>query len=428
MHFSELDITADFTGTTLQLDGSPASLPLRNTGVVASTLVEYFATCLAPCRTLPGELLRGDVTQVTRQFLAIVVDMLDRQTVPEADGLEEVSSSASRWAREGVPLETILRAYHEGMRIGLGLVTARARAEDHEELITVVDLVLELLEVITVAATTAYTAEARLVAREHHSVAQTLASTLLSGHGRSLPARQSAIPVADSYQVVAVSIPPHPDEQDPRVDGEVAARRKLRRVQSAVAKIFDPSTLTLLSPRGGTVLVPVPGRPAGPGSARKTVAGPALTADVLAELSEAAEVPLTAVVVTAVTADIPEAAERAHELVGLCAAARRPPGLYDPADLAFEYQLTRPGPAVDQLVAVLAPLDKHPELLDTLRTYLSNDLNRQLTARRLFVHPNTLDHRIRRIAQLTALDLTTTTGISYASVALLARDLNRRTA
>lgn len=51
---------------------------------------------------------------------------------------------------------------------------------------------------------------------------------------------------------------------------------------------------------------------------------------------------------------------------------------------------------------MLDPLADHPELLDTLRRYLDTEGNRRRTALDLAVHPNTVDHRIRRVAGLLA--------------------------
>src|SRR5690606_36743886 len=135
----------------------------------------------------------------------------------------------------------------------------------------------------------------QLVAREHQTASQTLASALLSGRSHAALALQSGIPVAERYQVVALFIPPHPDERNLRVDTRVAARRKLRRVQSELAVIFESTALALLSPQGGTLLIPLDG-------------DAELTDDVLVRLSAAAEVPVTASMVTATTGEVPEAA------------------------------------------------------------------------------------------------------------------------
>ncbi|MFE7800974.1 PucR family transcriptional regulator [Nocardia sp. NPDC057440] len=416
MTFSMLDLSINTPDTALEIGGQPASVPLQNTDRVASRMVGYFATCMAPCRTLPGEQLRGDVTKLTRSCLALAAEMFDKRAVPDDEQLDEVREAAAQWAREAVPLGTILRAYHEGLRIAFGLVTARAKADDVDELLVATDLMLELLEAITAAVSDAYVDEQHLVAREHQTAAQTLASALLSGRSSSALARQAGIPIAESYQVVALSIPEHPDERDPRVDAQVAARRKLRRLQSALATVFDSRVLALLSTKGGTLLIPVD-----EGAAT-------LTGEVLALLTEAAAVPLTATQVVGDTEQIPEAAEQAHELLNLVRVGGRARGLYQMADLAVEYQLTRGGPATRRIATILDPLDAHPELFDTMRAYLGNDMNRQLTAKQLYVHPNTVDYRLRRISQLTTIDLATSAGISQAAIALLARDLDRSVA
>ncbi|WP_280251065.1 PucR family transcriptional regulator [Nocardia abscessus] len=417
MTYSALDLSADSSDSVLEIGGQPASVPLQNTDSVASRLVGYFENFMAPCRTLPGEQLRGDVTRLTRSCLELAAEMFDRRTVPDEQQLGPVRAAAARWAREGVPLSTILRAYHEGLRMAFGLVTARAEADDVDEVLVAADLLLELLEAITAAVSDAYVDEQHLVAKEHQTATQTLASALLSGRGSSALARQTGIPIAESYQVVALSVPEHPDECDPRVDVNVAARRKLRRLQSELATVFASRALALLSAKGGTLLIPL-------GEEGDT----ALTDTTLGLLAEAAEVPLTATVVPTDTEQIPESADQAHELLNLVRVGARPPGLYQMSDLAVEYQLTRSGPATRRIATILDPLDAHPELFDTMRAYLGNDMNRQLTARQLYVHPNTVDYRLRRIAQLTSIDLATSAGISQAAIALLARDLDRSVA
>lgn len=313
MTFSALHLPADSSDTALEIGGQPASVPLQNTDRVAARMVGYFATCMAPCRSLPGEQLRGDITKLTRSCLGLVAEMFDRRTVPGDEQFGEVREAAAQWAREGVPLSTILRGYHEGVRIAFGLVTAPARADDVDELLVATDLMLELLEAVTAAVADAYVDEQHLVAKEHQTAAQTLASALLSGRGSSALARQAGIPIADAYQVVALSLSEHPDERDQRVDAHVAARRKLRRLQSALATVFASRALALLSTKGGTMLIL-----AGDGG------DATMTAETLARLAEAAEVPLTATVVASGTDEVPESADQAHELLNLVRVGGKP--------------------------------------------------------------------------------------------------------
>ncbi|MBF6175700.1 PucR family transcriptional regulator [Nocardia blacklockiae] len=380
----------------------------------------------SPLATKLAEHFRGDrpgprtsaagLTSGVRECLALALRALSASGPQEAAGLTELVGHAADWAREGIDLDTVLRAYHEAIRRGFEQVAAEQRCTPAELLAGTED-VLRVLETVTVATSSAYLDEHRLAARHHQTAAQTLVTALLSGHGREALARRTGITVAAAYQVVALSIPPHPGEQDPQLNTEGVARRKLRRLQSALAPVLGSRALSLLSVDGGTILVPVED-PAGLNGAL------AMTGDTLDVLSAAASVPLTATVVTGATERIPELAEQARELLELVRALERPPGLYRMADVAVEYQLTRPGPAREHLAAALDPLAPHPELLDTLRGFLAAGLDRRATAGRLRIHPNSVSHRLRRIERLAGIDLSHPEGISRASLALLAHDLD----
>lgn len=97
-------------------------------------------------------------------------------------------------------------------------------------------------------------------------------------------------------------------------------------------------------------------------------------AALVAGLSTAAQVPITATVIHAETQRIPDAAEQAHELLDMVHRLECPPGLHSFDELAMEYQLTRPGPGREYLGTLLDPLDEYPELLETLRRHIGNDL------------------------------------------------------
>ncbi|MDN5765069.1 MAG: helix-turn-helix domain-containing protein [Humibacillus sp.] len=61
--------------------------------------------------------------------------------------------------------------------------------------------------------------------------------------------------------------------------------------------------------------------------------------------------------------------------------------------------------------------------METLETFLSSNLDRGRTARALQVHPNTVNNRLKRIADLVGLDPGTTSGAAELSAALIARRL-----
>ncbi|WP_067834002.1 transcriptional regulator [Nocardia lijiangensis] len=287
------------------------------TKTLRTKLVEHLRY---PARGVPP----GDLATITRSCLADAMEALDPGTFAAPPEPAEIAGTAIHWAREGIALETVLGAYHDGIRTGLEFLAAQAGDAGSDQVVAGAGLIVRALEMVTVAASTAYVEEHRLVAKEHQTAAQTLVSALLSGHGVAQLARQTGISVAPTYQVVAVSIPPHSDELRPG-GGATAGRRKLRRVQAALAKPLGSRALSLLSTEGGTVLVPIDDVSA--------LTPLAMTAEVLEVVSEAAEVPLTATITAGVRCRIPELVGRVHDLLGRIRAANRPPGLYPMADL-----------------------------------------------------------------------------------------------
>ncbi|MEU8898202.1 helix-turn-helix domain-containing protein [Nocardia sp. NPDC048505] len=398
--------------------GPSLAEPLRNVRALSREMVTHFLQTVAPCRTLPGESLDGDVTSITRACLELAVTMLDGSDAPEK--IRRLEFSAAQWAREGVPIDTVHRAIHEGFRLGLDLVVAGAaagyrhdddefvlRRGDYENLVGGARLVVDILDTMTTTVSKAYVRELRSVVREHQHGMHTMTSALLAGHPTSTMARESGIEIATSYHVLALAVPPHAEEANPAVDRTVVARRKLRRVQAALAGVGD-TVLSLLSVDGGTLLIPA--------------GADIIDLDKLVgTLSQAGQVPVTAAVVTAAVSDIPSAADQAHQLLDMVQRLRLEPSLYRFDDLALEYQLTRPGPGREQLCTLLDPLDSHPELLGTLHLHISNNLNRQRTAHALHVHTNTVDYRLKRIAAITGFDPSQASGLWYLRSALVAR-------
>ncbi|MEV6767887.1 helix-turn-helix domain-containing protein [Nocardia sp. NPDC051030] len=409
----------------LTVSGSPMSSPLQDVRGLAQHMVGHFVETVAPCGTLPDDAIHGDVTSITRTCLELAVGMLDGRDIPEKT--KRLEHAAAQWAREGIPIDTIQHAIHEGFKIGSDLVMGNAMsrhlrqdgpdgeaalviaAADFDNIMDGAKMVVELLDRMTTAVALAYVRELRAVVSEHHTAVHTLTSALLGGHSTSTMARECGIEIADSYHVLALSIPAHPEERDPTLDGAVVARRKLRRMQAELATRHTGKVLSLLSVDGGTVLVPAP-----------QISDDQLD-ELIEQLSQAARVPITATLVPATPQQIPDAADQAHELLDIVQRLRLMRGLFRFDELALEYQLTRPGPGRDHLGSLLDPLDEHPELQETLQTHISNNLNRQRTARLLHVHTNTVDYRLKRIGQLTGFDPTEASGLWYLRSALVAR-------
>ena len=342
--------------------------------------------------------------------LGLGIQMLDEGISPTDEDLAEVRNSSARWAREGFPLKLVLRILHEGIREAGDLVASNAREEDLPELLVIQKVMFTLLECVTVAATTSYVEELEAVNSERDGAAVNLVTALLSGRKAATAARHAGVELADEYVVLGLSIPSHPTEAVTHRRKAVVARQKLRRLQIELADAAGGAALCSMSPDGGTLLLP--------GSPER-----AWMVSLLGRIGAAAGVPLTATATRVRTAGIPAAADQVHELLGLAHQLALEPGLYEMDDLALEYQLTRPGPGRTHLARLLEPLQGSPELIETLEVHIGHDLNRQRTAKQMHLHTNTVDYRLKRVAQLTGCDPTRPSGLRRIQAALVARRL-----
>lgn len=195
------------------------------------------------------------------------------------------------------------------------------------------------------------------------------------------------------------------------VDRDVAARRKLRRLRGELDRHFSAPVLWQPSVDGGLALVP------GPDDRRFRTA--------LRSARRAAGAPLWAAVAVAAPAEVATTAPLCDEVMEVVRATGRPEGVYDLADVALDYQLRQASAAQPVLAALLAPLDAHPDLLRTLEVHQRSGMSRRRSAGELGVHPNTVDNRLRRVAELTGLDPTDPAAVPTVRAALMARSASR---
>ncbi|MCZ1005574.1 helix-turn-helix domain-containing protein [Streptomyces lydicus] len=91
--------------------------------------------------------------------------------------------------------------------------------------------------------------------------------------------------------------------------------------------------------------------------------------------------------------------------------------------MLLDYHLAGSKDSAAELAALLDPLDGHAGLVEAVAAFLDCDLDRRRTAQALNVHPNTVDNRLARAAQLTGLDPHTTHGVQLFGAALTLRRL-----
>ncbi|MCX5409492.1 helix-turn-helix domain-containing protein [Streptomyces sp. NBC_00335] len=382
--------------------GLAAALLPRIPEMAAETVARLTADIPA-YRLLPDSVLGGDLVANTEAVLKLFFTTVAEGRAPtEAELAAPVAWGAER-ARDGVPLEAVLRVYPLGARRAWELAVAGPDpVADPYALVT--GLLAFLGEVMPKVAE-AYLREQADLDWEQREHGRNLAGVLLAGRPARRAAERYGRTLAERYEVVVLRLPEAPDG---------ATHRILRALRSELDG--NPEVLATFKGEGGVLLVPF-GPDGTDGATRR----------LLARLDTAAELRCTAAAAVAEDhAAIPRAQAEASEVLTLAEDLGRPPGLYRLADLAVEYQLVQPGPARDALARVLAPLDDQPHLIATLREFIAAGYRRAEAAEALTVHRNTLTYRLGRIRLLTGHDATDPTGARHLAAALTAYGAARR--
>ena len=399
----------------------PPSLPVtcaasRRTSEAVERMLAAFVAEIPFYAALPQEQMRSDVARVARDNLDAFFRCCREERLPTSSELIPARVGAVRRAEEGVPLEDLIAAYTIGNRITWQLLAEQVPRDRAEEVVSFTPYVHRYLQSMLRDVTRAYVDERRSIEYDEGSASRALVQQLLSGEPAEPLAQRLGVALSEAYLVVAVHFQDNTDQCAEGVNSEVAARRKARRAQSAVERLpGSAASMALLSGSGGVVLLPGIG-PRLPGRAE--------TLRTVQHLATAAGAAATAVTVpVSRRLDLGAAAAQAEELLQLVRTLKWPPALYTLDDLVLEYQASRPGPARRRLAELLVPLATTPDLLPTVRCWLRNERARRETAEELHVHPNTLDKRLERIAQLTGVDVGTTRGVALLQAALVAHEV-----
>ena len=394
---------------------------------LARTIVRRLVDEVPFYRLLPEEQLKGEVSEVVVRSLRLLAAVVRERRDARDDELAFQRDSAARRAEEGVPLDAVLSAYHVGLTMSWTEVTGAARPADLADVQAALTLVMRLHQKITATVSAAYVEERHVIDSQTHSGRRSLLTAIATGAPAATTAavaQEAGVRLAPRYVAMTLLLGPQlPAHQPPPPEGaaggaaaKVTARRRLRRLQATLDRYAGEPVLSALDPGGGTVLLP---------ARQVDVPWPELRA-LVAQAGRELGTDLTAAACVAAPPGVPDALRRAGEIADLVLRSARPPGLYVLDDVLLEYQLSRPSDAHHQLAALLDPIAGKADLLRTLAEYLRSGLSRRRTAALLHVHPNTVDYRIRRVAQLTGLNPTRPSDLQHLSAALVARQVLSR--
>ncbi|MQY05872.1 PucR family transcriptional regulator [Actinomadura macrotermitis] len=321
------------------------------------------------------------------------------RTAMSPEERQRVIKLSARRAEQGVPLEAALLGHHLGIEMCWRAVAEEAREDEAAQVMHITRHLFGFLREVVPAVTVAHVQAQQKRHDEQREALRMLHGALLAGEPAEAYAVRAGVELADSYQAVVLRFGGL-EHSMPRTV------RALRDVQEVLG-----GTLATVSPRGVDALLP------GSGAADTL-------ARLMADVGRAAHRPIVAAVADAAGRDlVPAAAEEAREVAALVSRLGRPPGVYTLDDVLLEYQLARPGHGLDRLAARLEPVADRPDLVETLRAFVRHGHNRRLAADDLHVHRNTLDYRLRGIAQRTGLDPADPRQAQLLAAALNAHDL-----
>jgi hypothetical protein len=338
----------------------------------------------------------GPVITMSHRFVDYYVDAFRRRELPDRAMLAPVRRTAERRATAGVPMEEVMAAFHIGAAVVTEEVARLAGPHEAAAVIALQSFGFDLVRLVAVAVATGYSTERQSILGEELATRQTLVADLLAGAATDESALRAGIRLPTAYIVVAFSLGEHGILED-----DEAARQAIRRIRIEATRVVEEPVLWA-SPRSGWLaFVPYPA-----GSDWFSMDDRVWLAMTHRQVQAVVDLPIYTGWAAAAPQDVPEAARLARDVCDVVLATRRPPGIYELDDVLIDYQLMRPSPARDRLKEMLTPLVDRPDLLLTLQTYLETGCNRRRTAQLLHLHPNSVDNRLRRCADLTGLDAT----------------------
>ena len=314
----------------------------------------------------------GAVVDVIRANVDLCLDWVAGGRAPSPDRFEVFRESARDRAAEGMPLEDLLRAYRVGGRAAWRMLVAEASKEERDALPRAAELIMDYVDQVSSVVAEAYLEERSHLISEQERALRALLDALLSGEvldaGHYRTADRLGMSLSGELVAFALAIP----GEGARAHAEAAAKLRAvgvlaltegERVVGLMTPRHDPSAAL---PKGGVAVVdePVP---------REQLS--ASLADVRLGMD--------------------------------CAVREDRRGVVAVRDLVLDLLLARsPRVAADLRRRILGPLDTgRSDLLQTVSTYVSLGCDRRHAAEVLHIHPNTLDHRLRRARKLTGLDL-----------------------
>ena len=380
-------------GVAAEIDRVLAALERRQEELAEAMLAAIVAEIGAYDRP-PGVALAGDVREHCRLHVELLMRSLRAGRGPDRDDLGFAREAAARRVHQGIPLDGLLQAFRVGHRTLWQAIVDEASPSPagREAAIALAGEAMDYIDLASTHVAEAYLRESGQLAELTQRRRRDLLENLLAGQlpdeteteslGLDL-ARESDLLVSVASLVAAE-------------DGD---DRALARAAAALSTSIGPRALVVVRQDEVVALMPLH---------EKSPDAIAVALDVARTGAEREHGIRMLIGVSGVCRGLADVGHRyleAHQALRRCTPARPIVSLSELSP--FEHLVASADRSTRHSIALeSSPLTENGSgaLMQTLRTYLDSDLDVTATAEALFVHPNTVRYRLRRIGELTGFD------------------------
>jgi hypothetical protein len=362
---------------------------------LAQRMVSSFSGSIPGYRRLPQPVLAGQILDVSRRNVELFFRYLVDGEGPSPEELAVFRRSAKDRAGEGMPLEDLLHAYRLGGRMGWHALEEAALPHERVSLLYGAEVLLDYIDQVSAAVSQAYLEERQHLVSEEERQLRNLLDVLIQDGPLPVElqalAEQIGLPVSEPYRAFAAAVHDAPARRHSELASALRRHGLLAltegaRIAGLAPASEEPISLTL-DPDVVVAIAP----PTGRASLAATLDDMRELADLGQRLGRTGRVTIDELLPELLLASAPRVADALwHRVVGPIK-SRRP--------------------------------ERADELLGTLDAYIDSNLDRQLTARRLHIHPNTLDYRLRQVRELAGVDVHRTDDLVLVALALRQRTL-----
>jgi sugar diacid utilization regulator len=389
-----MELVADGTaGVTEEIERVLAALELREDELAEAMLGAILGDIGSYDRP-GGETLLNDVREHCRLHVDLLLKSLRAGRDPDRADLGFAREAAARRVHQGIPLDGLLQAFRVGHRTLWQAIVDEAATSPagREAAIRLAGDAMEYIDLASTHVAEAYLREsgqlAELIQRRRRDLLENLLAGRLPDDAETETLGLGLERDADLLVAVA-SLQDSPGADD----------RALAEAANSIAASIGSRALVVVRQDEVAAVLPLSGK------SPETIGIALDVARVSAEREHAIRMQIG---VSGVCRGLAEVAQRyleAHQALRRSGPDRPIVSLSELSP--FEHLVASADRSTRASIALeAAPLleSSHAALMETLRAYLDSDLDVARTAETLYVHPNTVRYRLRRISDLTGLD------------------------